>query len=111
MANLTIYCVSVAALAYALLQTWRYAVRRRMPRVLSVCVVVALLLYLAGVIPATLKVLTPIAAGATLTVLSILTAWLLPRSATRVGAAGGSSSGELQGAHDDDDEDDDDDEV
>ena len=36
MVNLTIYCVSVAALAYALLQTWRYAVRLQMPRVLSI---------------------------------------------------------------------------
>jgi hypothetical protein len=84
MVNLTIYCLSVAALAYALLQTWRYARRLRMPRVLSVCVVVALMLYLAGVIPATLKVLTPISAGATLTVLSVLTALLLHRSAARV---------------------------
>jgi hypothetical protein len=97
MVNLTIYCVSVAALSYALLQTWRFAVRLRMPRVLSVCVVVALLLYLAGVIPATLKVLTPIAAGATLTVLSVLTAWLLHRSAARAVTP---TAAEAKSAHD-----------
>jgi hypothetical protein len=96
MVNLTIYCVSVAALAYALLQTWRYAVRLQMPRVLSVCVVVALLLYLAGVLPATLKVLTPVAAGVTLTGLSVLTAWLLHRSATRARAADPLTAGKLQ---------------
>lgn len=83
MVDLTIYCLSVAVLAYALLQTWRYAVRLRMPRVLSVCVVVALLLYLAGVIPAALKVLSPITAGTTLTVVSLLAAWLLRHSASR----------------------------
>jgi hypothetical protein len=40
-----------------------------------------------------------------------LTAWLLQRSAARVGPGRGLASGELQGAHEDDEDDEDDDEV
>lgn len=77
MATLTIYGLSVLALAYALVQTWRYADRLRLPRVVIVCLMAALLLYLAGVVPATLKVLTAPVAGGLLIALSALTSWVL----------------------------------